>query len=152
MVTFTDVGKEVNLSTTTVMRTFDLVSYAPRDLPNALSIDEFKGNTNGEKYQCIITDPVNKIVLDILPKRYESYLTKYFLKYDKTERDKITTFVSDMWSPYASMASKMFKNAEQVVDKYHWIRQVFWAFDGLAKSTAFASNTPESSFSSVLMN
>ena len=108
MVTFTDVGKEVNLSTTTVMRTFDLVSYAPRDLPNALSIDEFKGNTNGEKYQCIITDPVNKIVLDILPKRYESYLTKYFLKYDKTERNKITTFVSDMWSPYASMASKMF--------------------------------------------
>ena len=133
MVTFTDVGKEVNLSTTTVMRTFDLVSYAPRDLPNALSIDEFKGNTNGEKYQCIITDPVNKIVLDILPKRYESYLTKYFLKYDKTERDKITTFVSDMWSPYASMASKMFKNAEQVVDKYHWIRQVFWAFDGVRK-------------------
>ena len=39
MVTFTDVGKEVNLSTTTVMRTFDLVSYAPRDLPTTLSID-----------------------------------------------------------------------------------------------------------------
>lgn len=133
MVTFTDVGKEVNLSTTTVMRTFDLVSYAPRHLPATLSIDEFKGNTNKEKYQCIITDPVNKVVLDILPKRYESYLTKYFLNYDKSERDKITTFVSDMWSPYASLASKMFKNAEQVVDKYHWIRQVFWAFDGVRK-------------------
>ena len=133
MVTFTDVGKEVNLSTTTIMRTFDLVSYAPRDLPTTLSIDEFKGNTNKEKYQCIITDPVNKVVLDILPKRYESYLIQYFLKFDKTERDKITTFVSDMWSPYASLASKMFKNAEQVVDKYHWIRQVFWAFDGVRK-------------------
>ena len=133
MVTFTDVAKEVNLSTTTVMRTFDMVSYAPRELPTALSIDEFKGNTNGEKYQCIITDPVKKTVLDILPKRYGSYLTKYFLKYDKAERDKIKTFVSDMWSPYASLASKMFKNAEQVVDKYHWIRQVFWAFDGVRK-------------------
>ena len=55
------------------------------------------------------------------------------MKYDKAERDKIKTFVSDMWSPYASLASKMFKNAEQVVDKYHWIRQVFWAFDGVRK-------------------
>lgn len=133
LITFTDVGKEVNLSTTTVMRTFDLVSYAPRQLPTALSIDEFKGNTNKEKYQCIITDPVNKIVLDILPKRYESYLTKYFLSFDKNERDKITIFVSDMWKPYSSVATKLFKNAEQVVDKYHWIRQVFWAFDGVRK-------------------
>ena len=102
-------------------------------MPTTLSIDEFKGNTNKEKYQCIITDPVNRIVLDILPKRYESYLTKYFLNFDKNERDKITTFVSDMWKPYSSVAAKLFKNAEQVVDKYHWIRQVFWAFDGVRK-------------------
>ena len=133
LITFSDVAKEVNLSITTVMRTFDLVSYAPRRLPTALSIDEFKGNTNKEKYQCIITDPVNKVVLDILPKRYESYLTKYFLKFDKKERDKITAFVSDMWKPYSSLATKLFKNAEQIVDKYHWIRQVFWAFDGVRK-------------------
>ena len=133
LITFSDVAKEVNLSITTVMRTFDLVSYAPRRLPTTLSIDEFKGNTNKEKYQCIITDPVNKVVLDILPKRYESYLTKYFLKFDKKERDKITAFVSDMWKPYSSLATKLFKNAEQIVDKYHWIRQVFWAFDGVRK-------------------
>ena len=127
MVTFKDVGKEVNLSTTTVMRTFDLVSYSPRKLPTTLSIDEFKGNTNKEKYQCIITDPVNKIVLDILPKRYEDYLIKYFMRFDKADRDKITAFVSDMWKPYASLATKLFKNAKQVVDKYHWIRQVLQA-------------------------
>ena len=133
MVTFTDVGKEVNLSTTTIMRTFDLVSYSPRDLPTTLSIDEFKGNTNKEKYQCIITDPVNKTVLDILPKRYESYLTTYFLGFEKSKRDKVTAFVSDMWKPYSSLATKLFKNAEQIVDKYHWIRQVFWAFDGVRK-------------------
>ena len=129
MVTFKDISKEVNLSTTTVMRTFDLVSYAPKHLPTTLSIDEFKGNTNKEKYQCIITDPVNKVVLDILPKRYETYLTSYFLKFEKAERDNITAFVSDMWKPYASVASKLFKNAHQIIDKYHWIRQVFWAFD-----------------------
>ena len=132
-VSFTYVGKEVDLSTTTVMRVFDLVSYAQKQLPTTLSIDEFKGNTNKEKYQCIITDPVNKVVLDILPKRYESYLTSYFLNFERSERDNIQTFVSDMWKPYSSLASKLFKNAEQVVDKYHWIRQVFWAFDAVRK-------------------
>lgn len=132
-VSFTLVGKETNVSTTTVMRVFDLVSYAPKHLPTALSIDEFKGNTNKEKYQCILTDPVNKVVLDILPKRYESYLTSYFLNFDKAERDNIEIFVSDMWKPYSSLATKMFKNAEQIVDKYHWIRQVIWAFDYVRK-------------------
>ena len=38
LITFSDVAKEVNLSITTVMRTFDLVSYAPRRLPTALSL------------------------------------------------------------------------------------------------------------------
>ena len=132
-ISFTYVGKEVNLSTTTVIRIFDLVSYSPQKLPEVLSIDEFKGNTNKEKYQCIITDPVNKIVLDILPKRYESYLTQYFLRFNQAERQNVKTFISDMWKPYASVASKLFKNAEQVVDKYHWIRQVFWAFDSVRK-------------------
>lgn len=126
-------GKEVNVSTTTVMRVFDLVSYSPKHLPTALSIDEFKGNTNGEKFQCILTAPVNKVVVDILPKRYESYLTSYFLNFSKSERDNIQTFVSDMWNPYASLATKMFKNAEQIVDKYHWIRQVIWAFENVRK-------------------
>ena len=80
---FTSVAREVNLSVSTVIRIFDMVSYSALKLPTALSIDEFKGNTSGEKYQCILTDPVNKVVLDILPKRYESYLTEYLSTFQK---------------------------------------------------------------------
>nr|WP_181971412.1 transposase family protein [Ruminococcus sp. AF43-11] len=75
---FTSVAKEVNLSLPTVIRIFDLVSYSLKELPTALSIDEFKGNTGKEKYQCILTDPENKVVLDILPKRTKYCLSKYF--------------------------------------------------------------------------
>ena len=132
-VSFTSVAREVKLSTPTVMRVFDLVSYSFSKLPTALSIDEFKGNTGGEKYQCIITDPINKRVLDILPKRYEDYLSTYFHQFKKQERDEVKLFVSDMWKPYASLASNKFTKATQIVDKYHWIRQVFWAFDGVRK-------------------
>ncbi|MGN1193959.1 MAG: helix-turn-helix domain-containing protein, partial [Acutalibacteraceae bacterium] len=72
---FTSVAKEVNLSVSTVIRIFDNISYPKAKLPEVLSIDEFKGNTRGEKYQCILTDPINKVVLDILPKRFDYYLT-----------------------------------------------------------------------------
>lgn len=132
-VSFTRVAKEVNLSVSTVIRIFDFVSYSPQKLPVALSIDEFKGNTNGEKYQCILTDPVNKAVFDILPKRYEHYLTQYFNSFDKADREKVLYFVSDMWKPYANISSVWFKNATQIVDKYHWIRQVIWAFEAVRK-------------------
>lgn len=132
-ISFSCVAREVNLSVSTIIRIFDLVSYTLKGLPTALSIDEFKGNTNGEKYQCILTDPVNKVVLDILPKRYEHFLTEYFNRFDKSERDNVKLFVSDMWKPYSNISSVWFKNATKIVDKYHWIRQVIWAFEAVRK-------------------
>ena len=130
---FTSVARETNLSVTTVIRIFDVVSYPKAKLPQALSIDEFKGNTWGEKYQCILTDPVNKIVLDILPERYGHYLTRYFKDFAVEERSAVKYFVSDMWKPYSITADVWFKNATQIIDKYHWIRQVIWAFENVRK-------------------
>ena len=130
---FTSVARETNLSVTTVIRIFDVVSYPKAKLPQALSIDEFKGNTWGEKYQCILTDPVNKIVLDILPERYGHYLTRYFKDFAVEERSAVKYFVSDMWKPYSITADVWFKNATQIIDKYHWIRQAIWAFENVRK-------------------
>lgn len=130
---FTSVAREVNLSVSTVIRIFDQVSYPVAKLPTVLSIDEFKGNTWGEKYQCILTDPENKVVLDILPERYKSYLTRYFKRYSREEREKVEYFISDMWSTYHETSGVWFKNATRVVDKYHWIRQVIWAFENVRK-------------------
>lgn len=130
---FTNVAREINLSVPTVIRVFDLVSYAPKKLPTALSIDEFKGNTNEQKYQCILTDPVNKVVIDILPKRTESYLTKYFNSFDKSELNRVNYFVSDMWKTFAKISKTWFKNSTHIVDKYHWVRQIMWAFENVRK-------------------
>ena len=130
---FTSVAREVNLSVSTVIRIFDTVSYPKAELSEALSIDEFKGNTWGEKYQCILTDPINKKVLDILPERYKPYLTNYFKQYPKEVRNSVTYFVSDMWRTYADISDVWFKNATQVIDKYHWIRQAIWAFENVRK-------------------
>lgn len=130
---FTSVAKMVNLSVSTIIRIFDIVSYPTAKLSNVLAIDEFKGNTGGEKYNCILTDPQQGVVLDILPKRYSYYLTNYFNSIDKSERENVKFFISDMWKTYSDSASVWFKNATQVVDKYHWIRQIIWAFENVRK-------------------
>lgn len=128
---FTSVAGEVNLSVSTVIRVFDCVNYAkPKRLPEAVSIDEFRGNTGNEKYQCILTDPVHHRILDILPTRYSHQLTEYFSQLD---RSKTKHFVSDMWGTYADIAETYFKKAVYVIDKYHYIRQVFWAFESIRK-------------------
>src|SRR5574344_829781 len=92
---FTSVAKKVNLSVSTVIRIFDFVSPVKPKLPKVIAIDECKGNTWGEKYQCIITDPENHKVLDILPKRYSAYLSSYFFKFNN--RNDVDFFISDMW-------------------------------------------------------
>lgn len=130
---FTSVAREVNLSVSTVIRIFDYISYPKAKLPKTLSIDEFKGNTWGEKYQCVLTDPVNKVVLDILPERYGHYLTNYFKSFSTNERKQVECFVSDMWKPYSLTADVWFTNATQIVDKFHWIRQAVWGFERVRK-------------------
>lgn len=130
---FSEVARETNLSVSTVIRIFDHITFKTPILPEIIAIDEFKGNTGGEKYNCILTDPCNHIVIDILPKRYSSYLSTYFK--NNPSRENVKMFISDMWKPYADTASVYFKNATQVVDKYHWIRQVIWAFERVRKDT-----------------
>lgn len=131
---FTSVAREVNLSVSTVIRIFDLVEYPVQfPLPEAIAIDEFKGNTGFEKYQCILTDPINRVILDILPKRYDSFLSDYFKRFQRDDRQKVKFFVSDMWKPYAQACSVWFSSAAHIVDKYHWIRQAIWAFEAVRK-------------------
>ena len=53
---FTSISKELNISVSTVIRIFDSITYlSPDKLPEAVAIDEFKGNTGKEKYQVILT-------------------------------------------------------------------------------------------------
>lgn len=131
---FTSVAKSVNLSVSSVIRIFDIVSFPkPNKLPRVFAIDEFKGNTGNIKYQCIITDPSSGRVLDILPERSQQYLIDYLKQWSLKSRKRVKYFVSDMWAQYTDIASAFFKNATQVIDRYHFIRQIIWAFDNVRK-------------------
>ena len=129
----TSVAKMCNVSTTTVNRILDTISFGCPAIPYALSIDEFKGNAGGQKYQCILVDPVKHSVLDILPSRSQTQLVSYFRNIPKKERYRVKFFACDMWKPYTELAKTFFPNATIVIDKYHFIRQTTWAIENVRK-------------------
>ena len=127
---FSSVAREWKLSVSSVIRIFDLVSYPKPRLPVVLAMDEFKGNTGRDKYQVILTDPVSRKVLDILPSRYQHKLVDYFKSSDRNNTKHV---VSDMSGAFAEVYRAMFSQASHAVDKYHVVRQVMWAFEAVRK-------------------
>ena len=127
------VAKTSNVSVTTVCRILDNIHYSCPPLKEAVSIDEFKGNAHTGKYQCILVNPKNHSIMDILPDRTQSHLTSYFREIDRTQRLRVKYFVCDMWQPYVDLAHAFFPNAKICIDKYHFIRQVTWAMENVRK-------------------
>lgn len=132
-VSLSSVADRCNVSTSTVNRVLDTISYGRSALGQAVSIDEFRGNASTGKYQCIIVDPVKHKVLDILPTRSQSTLVSYFRQIPAAERLRVKFFSCDMWQPYVDMARTFFPNADIVIDRYHFIRQVTWAIENVRK-------------------
>lgn len=129
---YTHAARECDVSVSTVIRAFNIISYPkPGKLPEALGIDEFKGNSGGQKYHCILTDLKNHKVIDILRTRYETDLIDYFKTYD---RSSVKYVVSDMYIPYSELVKTYFPKAVYIIDKYHWIRQAVWALEAVRKS------------------
>lgn len=114
------VAKASNVSVTTVCRILDSIHYSCPPLKEAVSIDEFKGNARTGKYQCILVNPKNHSIMDILPDRTQSHLTSYFREIDRAQRLRVKYFVCDMWQPYVDLAHTFFPNAKVCIDKYHF--------------------------------
>ena len=128
----TEIGSRFNVSAVTAIRYFNCFNKKLTKLTEVISLDEFKGNSGGQKYNSIIADPKDKKVLDILPNRYESDLVKYFSQFpSKTE---VKYFVCDMNPHFRNVANICFKNATVVADRYHVIRQVYWAMERVRKN------------------
>ena len=126
------IGTQFNVSGATAMRYFKCVSFKPTRLPEVLSIDEFKGNSGGQKYNSIIVDAKNRKVIDILPNRFENDLIRYFSQFQsKTE---VKYFVCDMNPHFREVAKTCFPQATVVADRYHIIRQVYWAMERVRKN------------------
>ena len=128
----TEIGSRFNVSAVTAMRYFNCFNKKLTELPEIISLDEFKGNSGGQKYNSIIVDPKEKKILDILPNRFENDLIKYFSQFPS--KTKVKYFVCDMNPHFRNVANTCFKQAVVVADRYHVVRQVFWAVEKVRKN------------------
>lgn len=126
------VAQNLNVSDSFVFRRLKDLNYPkPDSLPTILSIDEFKGNAGGEKFQAILTNPKTHKVIDILPSRTQAVLSNYFSEFKN--RNDVRYFVMDMNRAYLELAKTYFPRASVVIDKFHVVRYVTWAVENVRK-------------------
>jgi transposase len=127
-----DIAGNLGVSQSTVARWMHLVNYGkPSKLPKVLSIYEFRGNTDAGKFQCILTSPRDKSVVDILPDRIAAHILDYLKTFHN--RDQVKCVVMDMNKEYLRLAQILFKNAIIVIDRFHVVRYCTWALENVCK-------------------
>ena len=132
VVSVKEIGCRFNVSGVTAMRYFNLFNKKLTKLPEVISLDEFKGNSGGQKYNSIIVNPKERVVLDVLPNRFENDFVKYFSQF--SNKNEVKYFVCDMNPHFRQVARICFPQATVVADKYHVIRQVYWAMEKVRKN------------------
>lgn len=98
-----------------------------KQLPEIISVDEFKADTNEGKYAFVINDPLKKKVLDVLPNRTKEYLINYFVEVEN--RNAVKYVIGDMYEPYLIVTKVMFPKAKYVADRFHYTKHVTGALD-----------------------
>ena len=128
-----DIARDTRTSVSGVARCLALYPQGkPRELPRVLSFDEFKGNANGERFQCILTAPEERRILDILPDKKGSTIQSYLRSF--SNRQDVQYVVMDMNQGYRDIARAFFPQAKIVIDRFHVARYCTWAMDDVRRA------------------
>lgn len=128
---FKAIAEKLYISSSTVIRHGeDHINPNRMTLPEVLSIDEFKNlRKKNRKYACLLVDPVNKHVIDVINTRHIENLRAYFMRIPLEERKRVRYVISDLWDPYRRLVKEVLPNARLIADKFHFVRQIYWAFN-----------------------
>ena len=77
----------------------------------------------------ILMNIENKRTLDIILSRKNSYLRKYFLRYDRSARLAVQTVTVDLYTPYRHLIHELFPHALIIADHFHIVAQAYRAFN-----------------------
>ena len=126
------IAEDTGTSASMVGRVLNALSVSgPERLPEAVSFDEFKGNLGGERFQCIVTDPLNRRVLDVLPTRTVETVQDYLRTF--TNRDMVKYVVMDMNKGFFNVARAFLPKAKIVIDRFHVVRFCTEALDNVRR-------------------
>ena len=128
-----DAAKDAGVSISGVQRVLKIAPVSkPSRLPEAISFDEFKGNAGGERFQCIVTDPLNRRVFDILPSRTVETIQDYLRPFPN--RDEVKYVVMDMNRGFRDAAKAFLPNAKIVIDRFHVVRYCTEAMENVRRN------------------
>ena len=120
------IAKELDINKKTVINILDSMPEPQRlKLPNVICLDEFhfsNANHKAGKYPCVISNPFNTELIDIVESRRKDYLIDYFQHISFKERNNVKYFISDMNETYRSIYKIFFKDAIHIVDHFHIIK------------------------------
>lgn len=70
----------------------------------------------------ICLDNVSHRLVDIVYDRRKSSLEDYFLRYSRQARNSVETICMDMYTPYITLANKLFPQANIIIDRFHIVQ------------------------------
>lgn len=129
--TYKMIANMYNVSDTFVCEVFDRhVSIPPLKLPYILCIDEiYARRLTSTKYSCILFDPMENKLIDILYSRRKDLLEPYFSRKSKEEKSVVKYIIIDLNDTYRSIAYKYFRGITVVADSFHVIKNLGEAFN-----------------------
>lgn len=121
--TYSQIAKECNVSSTTVINLFDTLKCESR-LPfgSVLCIDEFHFGKRRKllgNYPCVLSNPFSSSIIDIIESRRKDVLNEYFRMIPSNERIKVKYFVSDMNESYRTIKKVFFRDSIHIIDHFH---------------------------------
>lgn len=82
-----DITQNIGTSVSAAARCLSLLNVRkPDKLPRMLSIDKFKGDVSGKRFQCSLTPSETRRILDILPNRTASTLQSYLITFSNRHK------------------------------------------------------------------
>ena len=100
----------------------------PKELPAALSFDEFRATKNRFSFICI--DAKTHDLVALLPDRFSSTIKDYFNNtYALRERQKVQLVTMDLNAQYQTFVHQLFPNALIVFDRFHIVQLAGRALD-----------------------
>ena len=132
---FSQIGKDNNMSAQNVIRLmckFMPIFHNVTTLPEAIGIDEFRGNAGGNKFQVVITDLKTHKVIDVVSARTEEALYLFFKNISNAKDVKLVTM--DLSLFFKKIIQDTFPNAKIIADTFHFVRLMHWALDNIRKT------------------
>ena len=128
---FSDIAKEFNVSTTTVINTFDAkVDIRRQTLTEVLCVDEVYSKHFAYRHYCfIVYSPQLDKILDVLNSRNKEDLCGYFGNIPLNERKRVKYFSMDLYDVYRQVAKLCFPNAIICADHFHVIKNLVDCFN-----------------------